>query len=379
MDTVTIKIDPEFKSLIPPLTDEEYDGLRDSLLNEGCRDALVVWDGVLVDGHNRYEICEKHNIPFRVHEMQFANRDEAMLWMIDNQSLRRNLEAPDRILLAQKKAAILAKKAKEKQEYSQSQYHGNQYDKRNVINIDNTPKINVQKETAALAGVSTGTLAQFEYVQKRKPELIEDIRNKDMSINQAYHAVKKEERKEAIQKQIDDIEQGVMVQPDGLFDVIAIDPPWNYGTSYDAGGRRVANPYPEMTQQELKAIELPAKDDCVLFLWTTQKFIWDAKELLDAWGFTYRSMFVWDKEKIGMGDLIRMQCEFCLIGIKGKPIFKDNHGIRDIIREPRREHSRKPDSFYQIVNDLCVGRKLEYFSREQREGWTVYGNDTEKF
>ena len=378
---MNITIDTEFKSLIPPLTAEEYEGLEKSILEEGCRDALVAWEGILVDGHNRYEICEKHGIPYDVVEMVFANRDEAMLWMIDNQRSRRNLETPDRILLAQKKTAILAKKARERQVAQGGDRKSETY-KNAFINIDKSdpePRINVQKETAALAGVSTGTLAQFEYVQKRKPEMIEDIRNKDMSINQAYQAVKKEERKEVIQKQIDEIEQGVMVQPDGLFDVIAIDPPWNYGTSYDAGGRRVANPYPEMTQQELKAIELPAKDDCVLFLWTTQKFIWDAKELLDAWGFTYRSMFVWDKEKIGMGDLVRMQCEFCLIGIKGKPIFKDNHGIRDIIREPRREHSRKPDSFYQIVGDMCVGRKLEYFSREQREGWSVYGNDTEKF
>lgn len=369
MDTVTIRIDPEFKSLIPPLTDEEYDGLRDSLLNEGCRDALVVWDGVLVDGHNRYEICEKHGIPYDVVEMEFANRNDAIIWIIKNQFGRRNLPAYERARLALRLKPVIAERAKENQRMAGG-----------AVPQKSAEAVETRQELAKAAGVSHDTIAKVEKIEAvATPEVKEQLRKGDMSINQAYNAIKKEERKEVIQKQIDEIEQGIMVQPDGLFDVIAIDPPWNYGTSYDAGGRRVANPYPEMTQQELKAIELPAKDDCVLFLWTTQKFIWDAKELLDAWGFTYRSMFVWDKEKIGMGDLIRMQCEFCLIGIKGKPIFKDNHGIRDIIREPRREHSRKPDSFYQIVNDLCVGRKLEYFSREQREGWTVYGNDTEKF
>jgi N6-adenosine-specific RNA methylase IME4 len=191
--------------------------------------------------------------------------------------------------------------------------------------------------------------------------------------------IKKEKRKEAIQKQVEDIENNVMERPEGLFDVISIDPPWNYGTQFNASGRRVANPYPEMSQEELKNIEIPAAENCVMFLWTTHKFIWDAKELLDAWGFEYRSMLVWDKEKIGMGDLIRMQCEFCIIGIKGKPVFKDNHSIRDIIKEPRREHSRKPEAFYQLVNDLCTGRKLDYFSRSKRDGWCSYGNDTEKF
>lgn len=221
------------------------------------------------------------------------------------------------------------------------------------------------------------TLAENPEIVK---QAIQEARENDDVVSRAFvlGKIKQAKREEHIQKQVEEIEKGVET-PDGLFDVIAIDPPWNYGTEYNASGRRVANPYPEMTQEELKAIEIPAADNCVMFLWTTHKFIWDAKELLDAWGFEYRSMLVWDKQKIGMGNLIRMQCEFCLVGIKGKPVFKDNHSVRDLISEPRREHSRKPDAFYQLVNDLCVGRKLDFFSREPREGWCSYGNDTEKF
>jgi N6-adenosine-specific RNA methylase IME4 len=87
---------------------------------------------------------------------------------------------------------------------------------------------------------------------------------------------------------------------------------------------------------------------------------------------------VWDKEKIGMGAWLRMQCEFCLVAIKGKPYW-ENTSHRDILREPRREHSRKPDSFFNIVEKITLGRRLEYFSREKRNGWEVFGNDTEKF
>lgn len=219
--------------------------------------------------------------------------------------------------------------------------------------------------------------AHPEVVEQAKAEARES--NELVTRSAVLAKIKNEQRKEMIQRQVEEIENGNIEKPDGLFDVIAIDPPWNYGTSFDADGRRVANPYPEMTQEQLKALEIPAKDNCVMFLWTTQKFIWDAKELLDTWGFTYRSMIVWDKEKIGMGDLIRMQCEFCLVGIKGSPVFKDNHSVRDIIREPRREHSRKPEEFYRIVDDLCAGRKLDFFSREERTGWFSYGNDTKKF
>ena len=169
-----------------------------------------------------------------------------------------------------------------------------------------------------------------------------------------------------------------MVAPDGLFDVIVIDPPWNYGGNYNPDGRRVSSPYPEMALDELKELAIPSSDDCVLWLWTTHKFIWDAKFLLEHWGFDYKAILTWDKDKMGMGSWLRMQCEFCLMGVKGKPILLRND-VRDIINEPRRQHSRKPDSFYNIVETLTIGRKLDYFSREPKEGWEGYGAETAKF
>lgn len=400
----TLIIDEEFKNLIPPLSDVERKGLEDSILKEGCRDAIITWHGVIVDGHNRYSICTKHNIPFKTIEKDFKSRDEVLLWMIDTQISRRNLSSGNKIILAQRKAPILEKLAKANLKLAsggdrKSENYKNQglsevtkvdckkpettqpqkieYKKPKII--EPAKPIHVREEVAKIAGVSNGTVAKFEQVQKKKPELVKAICDREISINEAYNTIKKEERKELIQKQVEEIEKGNIEKPTGLFDVIAIDPPWNYGTAYSSEGRRVANPYPEMNQEQLKALDIPAKDNAVMFLWTTHKFIWDAKELLETWGFKYRCMLVWDKEKIGMGDLLRMQCEFCLIGIKGKPIFKDEHGIRDIIREPRREHSRKPDAFYELVDNLCVGDKLDFFSREHREGWCSYGNDTEKF
>lgn len=88
-----IIVDPEFKALIPPLSPDEYSQLEANILADGCRDPLVVWAGenVLIDGHNRYEICRKHDIGFDVVEHEFADRDEAMDWMDANQLGRRNL------------------------------------------------------------------------------------------------------------------------------------------------------------------------------------------------------------------------------------------------------------------------------------------------
>ena len=196
--------------------------------------------------------------------------------------------------------------------------------------------------------------------------------------------IKKEKRINEIKEQIKEIKNGNIPELKGLYDVISIDPAWNYEgenkntTSYDANGRRVANPYPEMSTQEIKNINLPLMEDAVVFLWTTHKFLPGAFDILRSWELDYKATLVWNKEKIGMGAWFRMQCEFCLVGIKGKPYW-NNTIYRDIMNEPRRQHSRKPDVFFDMVDKITLGRKLEYFSREKREGWEVFGNDINKF
>ena len=91
-----LTIDPQFKNLIPPLQRTEYLQLEENLLADGCRDPLVVWRGTLIDGHNRYEICTRHSIPFSVKEMNFYCREEAIAWICANQLGRRNLSEETR-------------------------------------------------------------------------------------------------------------------------------------------------------------------------------------------------------------------------------------------------------------------------------------------
>src|SRR3990167_6942296 len=151
--------------------------------------------------------------------------------------------------------------------------------------------------------------------------------------------------------------------PKGRYGLIVIDPPWNYGTDFDVRDRRSASTYEELSQGELKKIEIPASDNSVLWLWTTHRFLWDAKELMDHWGFEYKLTLVWNKEKLGMGAWLRCQAEFCLMGIKGKPKWNLTNE-RDILTEARREHSRKPDSFYTLAKKLTPILGLDMFGRE---------------
>ena len=234
------------------------------------------------------------------------------------------------------------------------------------------------KQACALTGGSERGVQYVREIKKKAPERIAEIESGEVTIYNVLKDIKKEERAVEIKKQVEQIESDNINKPTGLYDVIAIDPPWNYGREYDPESSRVANPYPEMSIQEITDINVPAKEDCVLFLWTTHAFISESFGIMKKWGFDYKATIVWDKEKIGMGYWFRMQCEFCLVGVKGKPIWT-NTTERDIIREARREHSRKPDAFYALVEKITIGNRLDYFSREKRPNWDNYGNDTEKF
>lgn len=183
-----MKIDVEFQSLIPPLTFEEKKMLEESILNEGCRDAIVVWNDTIIDGHNRYEICTKHGIPFETVSREFEDRNDAIEWIIKNQFGRRNLPLHERARLALRLKPVIAEKAKEKQ----AEYHGNQYKSglsQNSVEVQKP--IDTQKEIAKAAGVSHDTIAKVEKIEEAAPApVVQASRKGDISVNAAYQVTK---------------------------------------------------------------------------------------------------------------------------------------------------------------------------------------------
>ncbi|OQC48990.1 MAG: DNA N-6-adenine-methyltransferase (Dam) [Tenericutes bacterium ADurb.Bin024] len=182
---VKIHIDNEFKNLIPPLTNEEYKGLEESILKEGCRDSLVTWNGTLIDGHNRYEICTKHNIPFETVEHNFDSRQAVIEWIILNQFGRRNLPAHERARLALRLKPVIAERAKEKEEERKKTFQKSEK--------SNLPEYNTAKEIAKVAGVSHDTIAKVETIEYKAPEpVVMASRKGDISVNSAYEVTKLE-------------------------------------------------------------------------------------------------------------------------------------------------------------------------------------------
>lgn len=182
-----MKIDVEFQSLIPPLTYEEKKMLEESILSEGCRDAIVVWNDTIIDGHNRYEICTKHGIPFETVNREFESRNEVIEWIIKNQFGRRNLPMHERARLALRLKPVIAEKAKEKQHSGINQYTSSL----SQNSVKPSYAIDTQKEIAKAAGVSHDTIAKVEKIEEAAPApIVQASRKGDISVNAAYQVTK---------------------------------------------------------------------------------------------------------------------------------------------------------------------------------------------
>ena len=145
-------------------------------------------------------------------------------------------------------------------------------------------------------------------------------------------------------------DRGIMTEG---FRLVVIDPPWKYASRANDPTHRARNQYADMTLDEINALPVPelAHADCVVFLWTTNAFAFQALEVLDAWAFSYGGIITWVKDHMGLGDWLRGQTEHCLMGIRGKPIMpaltlEDRSGW---FEAPLRRHSRKPEEFYALV------------------------------
>jgi N6-adenosine-specific RNA methylase IME4 len=171
--------------------------------------------------------------------------------------------------------------------------------------------------------------------------------------------------------------------PDGTYHTIVIDPPWQMEKIERAvHPEQVGFDYPTMDGDQLAAFPLPnmAAPDCHLFLWTTHRFLPLALDLAEEWGFKYVYTHVWYKpggfQPFG---LPQYNCEFCLYCRRGNPRFLDTQAFLTCFQAPRREHSRKPDEFYNTVRRVCAGPRIDIFSREPRDGFDQFGNQAEKF
>ncbi len=167
--------------------------------------------------------------------------------------------------------------------------------------------------------------------------------------------------------------------PTDLYNVIVIDPPWDVKKieRQVAPNQEVDIDYPILSIDEIKALELPAKEDVQVFLWTTHKYLPASFQILQAWDLKYVCTFTWHKPG-GMQPyhLPQYNSEFVLYGKKGSIQFVDTKGLKTCFSAPRGGHSEKPDEFFEMIRKATTGQRISMFERRKRNGFDSWGNES---
>lgn len=164
--------------------------------------------------------------------------------------------------------------------------------------------------------------------------------------------------------------------------VIYADPPWQYKdtTLRFALGKReklssAVGHYQVMLLEDIKSLDIPAADQAYLFLWATNPLLREAFEVMESWGFNYKTTLTWVKPSIRMGYYFRGRTEHLLFGVKGKPGRLKSKSLGNVIEAKPTRHSEKPEKVYELIETACDGPYLEMFARKRRYGWDVWGNE----
>lgn len=179
----------------------------------------------------------------------------------------------------------------------------------------------------------------------------------------------------------------------GHYQCIVIDPPWFYRLRSKDKTHRNRIPYQPMRTEEILALPIPelcGSNGCILWLWFTNNHMIEAAQCLQTWGFELKTILTWEKvtkdgtkTHLGVGHWLRNSTEHCALAVRGNVKAFSGRTLTNestILHSPRREHSRKPENFYQLVDKLCPDiTKLEMFARESRDGWDCWGDQADLF
>ena len=343
-------------------------GLEKSISEYGLLHPIVITpEGVLIAGLRRLEAVKQlgwREIP--VHIIPIDSKDIWRASLAEN-SQRMNLQPSDMVAIAERLREIESDRARKRQ------LHG-----KRITPSGNFPegeKGEVRNIIARQLNVSGRTLEKATEVVKaaqQEPEKynsLVEMMDQSRNVHGAYIRLK-------VLRQIEELRINPPVLPKGKFQVIVADPPWPAENNLDPKCIYNICPYPVMPLEEIRALPMNEKayKDAVLWLWVTNAFLPEAFSLLEHWGFEYKNNVTWVKDRPGLGNLLMGQTEHCLLAIKGNPsIFPQ--GYSTALFAKVRNHSQKPEEFYEMVEKMCPGRKLEFFAREKREGWEAFGDE----
>jgi N6-adenosine-specific RNA methylase IME4 len=374
-------------NIFPLVEGPEFADLVADIREHGLHEPIVMFEDRVLDGRNRLRACEAAGIEpvFTVY-----TGDDPVAFVVSLNLRRRHSDESQRAMVAAKLATLRAGD----NQHSEGLPIGRSSELLNVgersvarareVQEHGTPELVHAVERGAVsvsAAADVATLSaqeQREIVARGEREILraaQDIRARKAEIR----------RSERIKRLAATCNQNTPFPSDRRYAVLYADPPWHFEVYNEESGveRAAGNHYSTMSLDEISALPIPslATPDAVLFMWTTAPHLQESFQVFAAWGFEYKTNAVWVKDKIGLGYFIRGQHEHLLIATRGDmPCPLPANRPPSVINAPRREHSRKPDEAYALIEAMYPELpKIELFARQQRPGWCVWGNETSKF
>ena len=352
---------------MPP---EEYEGFREDIRVNGVkRPILVDSEGRIIDGRHRWSACRELGI-----ECPQEQWDGTDAWL-DVQSLnlyRRHL-GKEQVYAIRKLAAKQYPELAKPIEEEKAAAKDRQWAGPNLASHDAK---STQKASGAIGkklGISGATVERVDRVEREAPELLPQVASGELSATKALKQVQNERHEELLQQHLE--------TPTGRYHTIVIDPPWPMQKiERNVRPKQEGFEYPTMSLEELAQFPLPelAEDDCHLYFWVTQKYLPAGLDLVGKWGFKYQCLLTWVKN-VGFTPFSWMYSTEHVIFARRGNLKLLQLGKRLDFSGKVRQHSRKPNEFYNLVRQVSPGPRIDVFSREQHSDFEQHGLEEDKF
>ena len=366
---MTLKFHP-LADIFPLIEGEDFDALAEDIHANGLHEPIWLHpeDGSIVDGRNRYRACLKAEV-----EPQFRTWDgqgSLVQFLISLNLRRRNLNDSQKATVATELVPFLAEEALRRMQATQ--FKDGQPPAEELVPQPDRGRSTDQ--AAALVGVTGRYVRYAQQILREVPfrplaaTLWVEVKSGKTTITQARRMLQKAEVTEAAKL------------PSGKYRVLYADPPWKYGDQLTESYGPTEFHYPAMSIPELCALPVTdlTRESAVLFLWVTSPLLEDSFPVIKAWGFEYKSSFVWDKVKHNMGHYNSMRHELLLVATRGSCTPDIPKLYDSVVSVERTRHSAKPALFRRMIDTLYPnGKRLELFAREKVEGWQTWGNQSD--
>ena len=378
-----------------PMMDEKRLGeLALDIQQNGQQVPIRLLDGALIDGRNRLAACRIAKVQPIFDYLPDGTNPWQVAWTYNGQ--RRDLNDGQRYLLFLDcikgneawQADMQRVKDDARRKMSEAKIGNSNAVKSDVENKPCTKSTGVvsagiapkdkpagtREKKAEAAGVTVKTVILADTLANTRPDLIAQVKAGETTLSKAHTQAKKDEQL----AKLTDISAQEVKAAQGVYDVIVIDPPWQMEKiERDVAPNQTSFDYPTMDEAALTQLSVPTADDCHVWVWTTHKHLPMALRLLDAWGLKYVCTFTWHKpggfQPFG---LPQYNCEFALYARKGTPQFVETKAFPVCFNAPRGAHSEKPQDFYDVLNRVTAGRRLDMFNRRHIEGFDGWGNES---